>query len=108
VPENLLDLPAAPAAAQAGHVGLMSLDLPAGRQVNAMILSWAPHRGQQSGSASSTCWISAACLCVSARRQAQPWRASRAEGGRAGAAVPAAARGCRWARWPRVLLEYHP
>jgi hypothetical protein len=42
-----------------------------------------------------------------ARRQAQPLRASRAEGERAGIPVPAAA-GCRWARWPRVLFEYLP
>ena len=97
VPENLLD-----------HVGLMSLDLPAGRQVKAMILSSAPHRGEQSGSASYTCLMSAA----------QPLRASRAVVGRAGMPAPALAGAGRWARWPRVLpacrslgagrFEYHP
>ena len=34
--------------------------------------------------------------------------ASLAEGGRAGAAVPAVGGGCRWARWPRDLFEYQP
>jgi hypothetical protein len=36
---------------------------------------------------------------------AQPLRASRAVGERAGIPVPAAAGGCRWVRRPRVLLE---
>jgi hypothetical protein len=62
-----------------------------------MIFIADPHLGQQSGSASYTCLISAA----------QPLRASRAEGERAGIPVPAAA-GCRWARCPRVLFEYQP
>jgi len=39
---------------------------------------------------------------------AQPFRASRAEGERAAAAAPALAGAGRCARWPRVLLEYHP
>ena len=67
-----------PQPAVPGHL----LDLLAGRQVKAMILRSAPHRGQQSGSASYTCLMSAACLCRSARRQAQPLRASRAVVGR--------------------------
>ena len=58
-----------------------------------MILSSAPPRGQQSGSASYTCLMSAA----------QPLQASRAVGERAGIPVLAAGAGRRWARWLRVL-----
>lgn len=52
---------------------------------------------QQSGSASYTCLLSAA----------QPLRAYRAVGERAGIPVSAAAAGRPWARWSRVVLEYH-
>jgi hypothetical protein len=84
---------------------VMDLQTPGAWEGN-LSMSWlaclrelsAPHRGQQSGSASYTCLMSAA----------QPLRASRAVGGRAGMPAPAPAGAGRRARWRRVLFEYHP
>jgi hypothetical protein len=63
-----------------------------------MVFISAPQAGQQMGSAAYTCLI----------RAAQPLRASRAVGERAGMPAPALADAGRCARWPRVLAEYHP